>query len=180
MGGTTKYMGLTANGTYYNLTTTSQSAILATSVVTGLTGTVGTQGKVVVDLGTSKLVTDSPTLATAGSAIAAFTTIDSSSTNGIQIITDVSGGGTAGEVTTAGVAASLQTTVVTGLATSNTTATGRIPYVTDITSTNKLVTLQTTPASVGTAATIINGLTRTSTLTSNAIEVGYVAGAKFP
>ena len=106
----------------------------------------------------NRLVTTDMSLAIAGSAVAAFTSIDSTSTNGIKIITEVSGGGQAGEVTTVGSAATVASTVVTGLATSNATDTGRIAYVAGVTSTNKLVTLQATPAAVSASMTVVTGL----------------------
>lgn len=127
------------------------------------------KNQLVTDTVTNWTAATAKNVASAGTAVAVFNSIDSTAAGGIKIITDVSGGGTAGSVTTAGVAANLQTTVVTGLATSNATATGRIAYVAGVTSTNKLVTLQTTPASVGTAFSYINGFSTGASLTETRI-----------
>lgn len=123
MGGTTKYLEVSADN----------SQKLVTAEVTEWTAA------------------SAKNVASAGTAVAVFNSIDSTATGGIKIITDVSGGGQAGEVTTPGVAAVLASTVATGLSTSNATATGRIAYTAGVTATNKMVTANVTPAAVGTA-----------------------------
>ena len=127
MGGTTKYLEVSADN----------SQKLVTADVTEWTSA------------TAKNV------ASAGTAVAVFNSINSTATGGIKVITDVSGGGQAGEVITAGVAASVAATVATGISTSNATATGRIAYTAGVTATNKMVTAQVTPAAVGTAVSAI-------------------------
>ena len=123
MGGTTKYLEVSADN--------SQKLVTA---------------------GVTEWTADSAkNVASAGTAVAVFNSINSTATGGIKVITDVSGGGQAGEVTTPGVAAVLASTVATGLSTSNATATGRIAYTAGLTTTNKMVTSSVTPATVGTA-----------------------------
>lgn len=127
MGGTTKYLEVSADN--------SQKLVTA-----GVTEWTAASAK---------------NVASAGTAVAVFNSINSTATGGIKVITDVSGGGQAGEVTTPGVAAVLASTVATGLSTSNATATGRIAYTAGLTTTNKLVTGSFTPAAVGTAVSAI-------------------------
>ena len=151
------------------LVTESQSASIVGTVATGTLSTTSGAGKgdgVVASLNTQKLVTDTVTnwtaataknVASAGTAVGVFNSITSTQgDDGIKVITDVSGGGQAGEVTTEGVAASIATTVLTALNTSNATATGRIPYTAGVTTTNKLVTSQFTPVAVGASVTVFS------------------------
>lgn len=159
---TTQHLGLTKSGTY--LEDSSQSATIQSQVAIGTlsaTSGTGTGDGLIASLNTSKLATSSPYLAVAGTAVPVFNSIDSNSTDGIKIITEVSGGGQAGEVTTSGIAAAVAPNVVIGLATSNATATGRIAYTAGVTTTNKMVTASVTPASVGTAVDVVTGFSTT-------------------
>lgn len=137
------------------LVTQAQSGTVAANVATGTLSTTSGTGKgagVVTDLTMRYLGTETFTPTTAGTAVPVFNSITSTQgTDGVKIITEVSGGGQAGEVITAGVAAVLAPTVATGIATSNATATGRIAYTAGVTATNKMVTANVTPAAVGTA-----------------------------
>ena len=84
-------------------------------------------------------------VATIGTDVGVFNSITSTQgSDGIKIITDVSGGGSAGSVITPGVAATLASTVVVGISASDTASSGRIPYISEIIATDKLVTLPIT------------------------------------
>lgn len=143
------------------LVTQAQSGTVAANVATGTLSTTSGTGKgagVVTDLTMRYLGTATFTPTTGGTAVPVFNSITSTQgTDGVKIITEVSGGGQAGEVTTPGVAAVLAPTVATGIATSNATATGRIAYTAGVTATNKMVTANVTPAAVGTAVTTVTG-----------------------
>ena len=141
MSGTTQYLEL--GTTHTRISHTTQTATIAGAVANGELATLSgsmTGDAVLTSLSVGNLVTQSQSLAVAGTTVPVFNSIDATSTNGIKIITEVSGGGQAGEVTTAGVAASLATTVATAA------------------STAKLVTSAVTPAAVGTAVNVVTGL----------------------
>lgn len=188
MGGTTKYIGLAGNtiGLYKG----SQSASIVETVATGTLSTTSGAGKgdgVVASLTTQKLVTDTVTnwtaataknVATTGTAVAVFNSITSTQgADGIKVITDVSGGGQTGEVTTVGVAASVAPNVVTGWMT-HATGSGLgnpIKYFYSLNDSNKLITSQFTPVAVGTAFSYIDGYSSTASLTGN--QIPFLANA---